>query len=124
MESLYRIDKREAVYTLGKNRNFDRLFQILNLVNGDVATFYVAKDGNLFSTTKRIFGVRDLHEKDSERRKKRSVLIATTPQKDQGFFIPWNPYSQKNESEILQIVHRGNLLFENSILIKELGLEK
>lgn len=70
MESLYRIDKREAVYTLGKNRNFDRLFQILNLVNGDVATFYVAKDGNLFSTTKRIFGVRDLHEKDSERRKK------------------------------------------------------
>jgi hypothetical protein len=115
-EPLYQLKKGEA--------DFEELYKILNRANGNVVTFKIIREGAISEVKRRIFSVRNLDINRFLRRERKSILMATAPNKNSGFFIPWEPGYRDNFSDVLQIMYGKDLLFENYALIKKLRLRE
>lgn len=124
MKRIERLNPKDAHYTVRPRKaNYKELFKILNQTSKDTVEFHLNKEGRIYSQRRRIFSVTSLDANRMQGRRKESIFMATTPYKDNGFYLPWDPDMHQNCSEVLQIVHIGKLIFENEILIKKLGLE-
>ena len=115
-----------ALYTIfkGKSIDFEELYRVLRRCSRKGCRFNIFREGEIISNGKRIFSVADLPESYRHQRKRRSIFMATTPNKANGFFIPYEPDINKKTSNLLQICCNGKLLFENKELIDKLGLSK
>ncbi len=125
MQQLSKLEDREAEYTFRKKslnpEEFTDLFKVLNRLNGSTVDFRHHYFGKILSHLKRVYSVRKLDSKSWEGRHEKSILLATLPSKDKGFFIPWSPYSRATP-EIVQVISQDRVIFENAFLINKYHL--